>query len=49
MNVNRWKSSTFSAFKKKDCLVIRLQVGEEEEKEEAGGTYVCVFTADPYL
>lgn len=51
MNVNRWKSSVSE---KKDCLVVRLQVGEEEEeeeknKEEVGGTYVRIFTADPYL
>lgn len=48
MNGNRWKSLTFGVSEKQDGLVVRLQVGEEEE-EEVGGTYVCILTADLYL
>lgn len=49
MNGNRWKSLTFGVSEKQDGLVVRLQVGEEEEEEEVGGTYVCILTADLYL
>lgn len=46
MNANRWKSLSFSVSQKKVCLVVRLQVGEDEE--EVGGPYVCIFTVDSY-
>lgn len=38
MNGNRWKSLSFNVSEKKDCLVVCLQVGEEE----VGGWNICV-------